>query len=364
MNKRIRFARGVKDRLIENNETLAPGQPFYNMTNKQLYIGDGETTLNDIRVNSANNEHRGIAVKNAISAGMISGILCVPYSNDSAPLENQTMPYIEGDYSKGIIINAGPANDIILSNNESGTTTIDGNSVITGVTTIKDNFFINKGDEKVLEISRDSSDSYGDYNRLFLFGENSCLSASQGSLLCKYIGVMVDKSGGKLIDYIDEAYIDDLNLYGDLIPSTHSTSNIGASNKKINNIYCNNIIPSQLNGINYYDIFSADSKTVRKSLISNIAEGLSLSFADYDSFRDIGDFGSNYAYAGLKLKLGQINNSNYYMLLLQGSMLQTTGNQQKLGKFALPKSASVDYVSISRSYSKDNETTTGNGFSA
>jgi hypothetical protein len=284
MNKRIRFARGVKSKLVENTEVLAPGQPFYNMTNKQLYIGDGETTLNNIRVNSANNEHKGIAVKNAISAGMISGILCVPYSNDSAPLENQVMPYIDGDYSKGIVINAGPANNITLSNNTSGTTTIDGNSVITGVTTIKDNFIVNKGDEKVLEISRDSSDSYGDHNRLFLFGENSCLSASEGSLLCKYIGVMVDKTGGKFLDYVAEAYIDNLNLDGDLIPNAQSTSNIGADDKKINNIYCNNIVPSQLNGVDYYSIFDTDSKTVLKSKLTD-----SLKISKISNVKDEGD---------------------------------------------------------------------------
>lgn len=306
MNKRIRFARGIKSKLEGNTEVLAPGQPFYNKTTKQLYIGDGETTLNQIGVNSANTQHKGVAVKNAISAGMISGILCVPISGDIP--EGQVMPYIDGDYSKGITINAGSGKEITLDSDTvisgdttiSGTATIGGSITINGTTTSKGRFIGNL--TGVADSSKEINGVYIGSNKNILNNRLS-LRASDKTISSNFYPVFYHSISAQVITYdtaitlstalTTDAQSDgfDLPAFDSLISVSLNMGGTVVQSKFIEFGQSSQIvftdIKQNLDNISFYRVVLDDVSFTRPNLTFSLTEVVGY-VVDSDGFRLLG----------------------------------------------------------------------------
>lgn len=107
MNKRIRFARGIRSKILASEVVPADGQPVYNKTDNTLLIGDGVKqlkALSNLTVTDVKNSNGDVTIESTndgVSISALGDITIHSADNLSISAENSSSIAIEGDLSLG-----------------------------------------------------------------------------------------------------------------------------------------------------------------------------------------------------------------------------------------------------------------------
>ena len=100
MNKRIRFARGIRSKILASDIVPANGQPVYNKTDNTLLIGDGTTplkNLSNLTVTDVANTNGNVSISSSgnVNISATSSVNISP--TDSTTIDNLYLKVVELD---------------------------------------------------------------------------------------------------------------------------------------------------------------------------------------------------------------------------------------------------------------------------